>query len=179
MALWFFVLITTYIAALWLRVLWAGWGFVGGVDIPKNLLLLSGLSALTFGGAKAITANKNAAPETAGQKKNSATPPRFFFDLTHNDGKPAVAAQPAVGNQPPVAAQPATPPQFDFGDFQMLVVTFIAVATYIVLILNFFGTIEYSKVVTLPDVDTTLLATFGLGQGAYLTKKAVGNPGTA
>jgi len=30
----------------------------------------------------------------------------------------------------------------------------------------------------LPDVDTTILATFGLGQGAYLTKKAVGEVGT-
>jgi hypothetical protein len=179
MALWFFVLITTYVAALWLRVLWAGWDFIGGVEIPKNLLLLSGLSALTFGGAKGITSSKNAAPETVGQKKKSTTPPRFFFDLTHDDGKPAVAAQPAAGNQPAVAAQPATPPQFDFGDFQMLIVTLIAVTTYIVLILNFFGSIEYSKAVTLPDVDTTLLATFGLGQGAYLTKKAVGNVGTS
>jgi hypothetical protein len=53
------------------------------------------------------------------------------------------------------------------------------VATYIVLIFNFFGHVEYSKLITLPDVDTTILATFGLGQGAYLTKKAVGNVGTS
>ena len=31
----------------------------------------------------------------------------------------------------------------------------------------------------MPDVDTTILATFGLGQGAYLTKKAVGAVGTS
>jgi hypothetical protein len=66
MAVWFFVLITTYIAALWIRVLWAGWDFIGGVDIPKNLLLLSGMSALTFGGAKGITTSKNTAPPPAG-----------------------------------------------------------------------------------------------------------------
>ncbi|PYV71082.1 MAG: hypothetical protein DMG97_17370 [Acidobacteria bacterium] len=59
--MWFFVLIASYIAAVWLRLRVAGWDFVGGVDIPKNLLLLSGLSALTFGGAKAITASKAAA----------------------------------------------------------------------------------------------------------------------
>jgi hypothetical protein len=186
MALWFFVLITTYGAMLWLRVWAAGWDFAGGVDIPKNLLLLSGMSALTFGGAKGITASKAA----VGQKTR-ALKPNFFLDLTHNDGTPAVAAQPAVpaqpavGNQPAipaqaaVAAQPAGLPQFDFGDFQMLIITVIAVATYVVLIYNFLGTVEYSKIVSLPDVDTTLLATFGLGQGAYLTKKAVGNVGTS
>ena len=49
----------------------------------------------------------------------------------------------------------------------------------IVLIFNFFGTVSYAKVTNLPDVDTTLLAAFGLGQGAYLTKKAVGDVGTS
>jgi hypothetical protein len=186
-ALWFFVLIATYIATLWLRVWSAGWDFVGGVDIPKNLLLLSGMSAITFGGAKAITANKDGASTV----KSRADKPRFLFDLTHNDGiiavpgQPAVPAQPAVGNQPAVAAQPAVPaqytvpPQFDFGDFQMLIITLIAVVTYLVLIFNSFGTVEYTKLVSLPDVDTTLLAAFGLGQGAYLAKKAVGNVGTS
>jgi hypothetical protein len=157
------------------------------VNIPNNLLLLSGMSALTFAGAKGITASKVAAQGP----KPPAAKPNFFLDLTHNDGAPAVPAQPtvpaqpAVGNQPAVAAQaavpdqPAGPPQFDFGDFQMLIITLIAVGTYIVLAFTFFGTIEYSKIINLPDVDTTLLATFGLGQGAYLAKKAVGNPGTA
>ena len=151
MALWFFVLITSYIAALWLRLRSAGWDFLGGVDIPKNLLLLSGLSAITFGGAKGITASKAA---EAPSQKTAAPQASFFFDLTHNDQG-----------------------QFDFGDFQMVVVTLIAVATYVALIFNFLATIEYSKAVSLPDVDTTILATFGLGQGAYLTKKAVGEVG--
>jgi len=237
MALWFFVLITTYIATLWLRVWAAGGDFIGGVDIPKNLLLLSGMSALTYGGAKAITSSKDAAPGTP--QKTRADKPNFFFDLTHNDYGPPVSAQPevpaqaavpakpavaykaAVPAQPEVPAQAATatrpaipykaavpaqpeilaqaaiaakpavaykaavpaqdpgPGLFDFGDFQMLVITLIAVVTYSVLIFNFFGTIEYSKTVSLPDVDTTLLAAFGLGQGAYLTKKAVGNVGTS
>jgi hypothetical protein len=59
----------------------------------------------------------------------------------------------------------------------MLVVTFIAVATYLVLVFHFLGTIETAKAISLPDVDTTLLAAFGLGQGAYLAKKAAGNVG--
>jgi hypothetical protein len=167
-ALWFFVLISTYIAALWLRVRWAGWDFLGGIDIPKNLLLLSGLSALTFGGAKGITTGKQAAaaaapPGTPGVARKTKGTPNFFSDLTHDDGDPT--------------ANPPVPPRFDFGDFQMLVVTLIAVVTYAALIFNSFGAVEYVKSMNLPDVDTTILALFGLGQGAYLTKKAVGEPG--
>jgi hypothetical protein len=196
MALWFFVLIVTYIAALCLRVWQLDWTFIGGINIPKNLLLLSGLSAITYAGAKGITSKNLAAPEapgkpTAADRKTRAARPNFFLDLTHNDGAPPVPAQPPVLGPPPapgmapvvitpaVPAQPQGPPQFDFGDFQMVIVTLIAVATYVVLVFNFFGHVEYSKVVSLPDVDTTLLATFGLGQGAYLTKKAVGNVGTS
>ena len=177
MALWFFVLITSYIAALWIRVWAAGTDFIGGVNIPNNLLLLSGMSALTYGGAKAITSTKSGAP---GQSvKTRADKPRFLFDLTHDDGLPARPAQPAAENRPAVPAQDAIPAQFDFGDFQMLIVTLIAVATYVVLIFNFFETVSYVRVTSLPDVDTTLLAAFGLGQGAYLTKKAVGDVGTS
>jgi hypothetical protein len=197
MALWFFVLIVTYIAALLIRVWQLDWTFIGGVDIPKNLLLLSGMSALTFAGAKGITTSKLAAAGTAAQpnpaiaKAQATDGPNFFRDLTHNDGIPAMPAQDAVLGPPPAAgmapvvvrpaipAKDAVPPQFDFGDFQMVIITLIAVATYIVLVFNFFGHVEYSKIVSLPDVDTTLLATFGLGQGAYLTKKAVGNVGTS
>jgi hypothetical protein len=199
MALWFFVLIVTYVAALCLRV-WQlhDWTFIGGVNIPKNLLLLSGLSAITYAGAKGITSSKVAAPEAPGQPraadrkaKTDDVRPNFFFDLTHTDGAPPVPAQPEVLGPPPAqgmapaVVKPAVPaqakgqPQFDFGDFQMVIVTLIAVATYLVLVFNFFGHVEYSKIVSLPDVDTTLLATFGLGQGAYLTKKAVGNVGTS
>lgn len=55
MAIWFFVLLVGYISLSSLRVIHGGLGFVGGIGIPQNLLLLSGLSALTYGGAKVIT----------------------------------------------------------------------------------------------------------------------------
>jgi hypothetical protein len=48
---------------------------------------------------------------------------------------------------------------------------------YLVLVLHFLGSLELRATITLPDVDSTVLAVFGLGQGAYLTKKAVGNVG--
>jgi len=168
MALWFFVLVASYIATLWFRGWYAGCEFIGGVNIPPHLLLLSGMSVLTFGGAKAITTSKVAAAAAQGDqnaKTTSTVKPRFLWDLTHDDGKPAVGGQPAV------------PPQLDFGDVQMFVITLIAVATYVVVFVSFLSNIETVKVVTLPDVDTTILAVFGLGHGAYLTKKAVGDVG--
>ena len=98
------------------------------------------------------------APAPNPDPKNALQPgqERFFRDLVQND----------VGG-------------FDFGDFQMLVVTFLAVAMYLILIFHFLGSIDFTKTLTLPDVDTTILAGFGLGQGAYLTKKAAGNVGTS
>jgi hypothetical protein len=169
-AVWFFVLLVTYIATMCMRVWFAGCDFIGGVNIPQNLLLISGMSVLTFGGAKAITTSKvedeKAKLDGNPNAKNSAlATANFFRDLTHNDGKPATGANPAV------------PPQLDFGDFQMLIITLVAVATYLVLVFNFLGTIEAARSISLPDVDTTILAAFGLGHGAYLTKKAAGNVG--
>ena len=170
-ALWFWIVISTYTATVAFRVWYAGWDFFGAVGIPQNLLVLSGLSALTYGGAKAITTAKvnaavNPASPVAGavlpapnpDPKNALQPgqERFFRDLVQND----------VGG-------------FDFGDFQMLVVTLVAAVMYLMLIFHFLGSIEFSKALTLPDVDTTILAAFGLGQGAYLAKKAAGNVGTS
>jgi hypothetical protein len=51
----------------------------------------------------------------------------------------------------------------------------LAVGTFLAMILHFLGSLDARTIVYLPDVDTTILASFGLGHGAYLTKKAVGN----
>jgi hypothetical protein len=80
--------------------------------------------------------------------------PSFLFDLTHNDKN-----------------------RLDIGDFQMVVVTLVAVVTYVVLVVHFLGSLEMRATISLPDVDSTILATFGLGHGVYLTKKALGNVG--
>jgi len=157
MAVWFWVLISTYLAVVYLRVSQAGWEFFGAVNIPQNLLLLSGMSALTFGGAKGITTTKANAAIAAGHanpKAATGVHANFWTDLLQND----------LG-------------AFDIGDFQMLVVTFLAVGMYFALVFNFLGEIAAKASVDLPNVDTTILASFGLGQGAYLTKKAVGNAG--
>jgi hypothetical protein len=248
-AVWFWVLLTTYMATVVFRLWYAGWDFFGGVSIPQNLLVLSGLSAITFGGAKAITTSKvNAAMSktTQASTNGAAVPPGnqtpnnppnqsvgggagANADPTNaslantnqpNPGTPNVANTPVAPNAP--AAGPlnfafsgaSVPPglqfsgtgsivnpkdpknskkpgdenffndlvqddfeHFDFGDFQMLMVTLVAVVMYGTLIFHFLATVEFLKTASLPDVDTTILAGFGLGHGAYLAKKAGGDAG--
>ncbi|SFM60517.1 hypothetical protein [Rugamonas rubra] len=64
----------------------------------------------------------------------------------------------------------------DLGDFQMVVITALAVLIYAVSTVEFMERIEFRRVVTMPDVDVdaTLLAIFTLGQAAYLGRKAAG-----
>ena len=154
--LWFGVLVVSYLATLWLRAHELGGDMLGGVDIPQNIFLLSGMSAVTFTAAKGITVSKIEDAKAAGimNSKPRATVARFWSDLTSNDCN-----------------------QFDLGDFQMLIMTFLAVGTFLALVFHFLGSLEARTITYLPDVDTTILASFGLGHGAYLTKKAVGTVG--
>ncbi len=162
---WFFVVIISYVAVTYARVRHGGAAFFGGVEIPQNLLLLSGLSALTFVGAKGIAKNKAMAraaqggadtempAETIVKREECAPRARFPHDLFQDDNG-----------------------MIDTGDFQMVVVTLAAVLVYVGQIFNYLSVVQLYKSVTLPDVDTTILASFGLGQGAYLAKKYVGEP---
>ena len=156
--LWFGIVVISYLATLWLRARELGGDMLGGVNIPQNLFLLSGMSALTFTAAKGITVSKiqNALAAGVANSKPSAACSSFWSDLTSNDSN-----------------------QFDLGDFQMLAMTFLAVGTFLVLVFHFLGSLEARTIVYLPDVDTTILASFGLGHGAYLTKKAVGTVGNS
>ena len=126
---------------------------LGGVNIPQNLLLLSGMSALTFTAAKGITVSKiqNARAAGVANSKPSATAARFWADLTSNDNN-----------------------EFDLGDFQMLIMTFLAVGTFLALIFHFLGSLEARTVVYLPDVDTTILALFRIGHGAHFDQEGGG-----
>jgi hypothetical protein len=238
-AVWFWIVLTTYLAVVVFRLWYAGWDFFGGVSIPQHLLELSGLSAITYGGAKAITTSKvNAAmaPKTGGPDGANPANPPATNQPNQNAGAQVAAAAAAPPNANPPNSNPAypggagTPPAalnfafsgsiappamqfsgtgsfsavqnpknplkpgeerffrdlvqndvggFDFGDFQMVVVTLVAVGMYMMLIFHFLESIQFLKTASLPDVDTTILASFGLGQGAYLAKKAGGNVGTS
>jgi hypothetical protein len=198
--LWFWIVISSYAGVFAFRVIYAGWDFVGGVGIPQNLLLLSGLSALTYGGAKAITTAKaNAADAAAANAIKDATIAAAACDAAAGTrDEPVAAARMNLAKVAAVAAASIAAIKkpdpnvtaslvddlvkndaggLDFGDFQMIVVTLIAVGAYLMLIYHFMHVVEFRKNVTLPDVDTTVLALFGLGQGAYLAKKAGGDLG--
>ncbi|MGA2740419.1 MAG: hypothetical protein ABSG65_23655 [Bryobacteraceae bacterium] len=153
-SLWFTLWVSAYVSTFFLRWTSAG-GFIGGIGTPTNLLVLSGLSGLTFAGAKGITATKVAnrpavVPNDAAAGKRTDAPAQAKIgDLIKDDTN-----------------------KFDFGDFQMLVITLIAVISYTILVYAFLSAIPARAAVSLPDVDGTVLAMFGVGQGAYLTKKA-------
>jgi len=150
-ALWFGAVATVYLAANALRIAYLGWDFVGGVGLSQNLVALTGLSALTFGGAKVITAQKVAAAEQSGapSPKVAAAQPNILTDLVQNDFGAA-----------------------DFGDFEMIMVALAAVMIFVLGSFHFLGALALQTQITLPDVDSTVLSGFGLGQGAYLVKKA-------
>jgi hypothetical protein len=184
-ALWFGILITTYVAALFLRAFAAGWDRFGGVDIPKNLALLSGMSAFTFGAAKAIRTNNEAKKgQAAAAAVGAAAGGAAVGAAVASGGVPPPATVAVVATTPPVnrAAKPSLRDLFtddngnvDVGDFQMVIVTLLAVGVYLVQAFNYLHFIPVTLTTTLPDVDSTILATFGLGQGAYLVKKMAGD----
>jgi len=198
--LWFWIVISSYLGVFAFRVIYAGWDFVGGVGIPQNLLLLSGLSAITYGSAKAITtakanaanaaaanAVKDAAIATAVRDAAAGTPEEPMAEAKMNFANVAAVAAASIASikKPNPTVTPSIVDDLvkndagglDFGDFQMIVVTLIAVGAYLMLIYHFLHMVEFRKNVILPDVDTTVLALFGLGQGAYLAKKAGGDLG--
>ncbi|MDN5936597.1 MAG: hypothetical protein L0H75_10585, partial [Nitrosospira sp.] len=149
--LWFGLVVSAYIAIVSHRILATDWSYVGGVDIPQNLLILSGISVLSFTGAKAITVGKEEKAAAEGKpalKVESTIPPRAT-DLISDDRN-----------------------RTDLGDFQMVAITILAVIIYAISVVEFMEHIEFRRVITMPDVDETLLSIFGLGQAAYLGKKA-------
>lgn len=156
LALWFTAVATVYLATVVLRVIYLGADFIGGVGITENLVALTGLSALSFGGAKVITTQKvqNATLPNQPAPKPAAARPNLLTDLVMNDRQ-----------------------QADLGDFTMILIAFGAVGIFALSAFHFLGELKLATQVTLPDVDTTLLASFGIGHGAYLVKKAALKPG--
>jgi hypothetical protein len=90
---------------------------IGGVGLLQTLCRLSGMSALTFVGAKRH------------QQANAAMP---AASVATKD--PLPAGQKA---RPLYRSSLERPGQFDFGDFQMLMVTMLAVAMYVIQKLHF------------------------------------------
>lgn len=152
LALWFGVVAVVYGATLILRAWFLGWDFMGGISMTTNVLAMTGLSGLSFGAAKVVAVQKDsaatAAPGAAPAGADPAARPRFT-DLVCNDFGAA-----------------------DLGDFQMILISSVATLIFAAASWEFLTLIDIAKTTTLPDVDTALLGSFGIGQGAYLIKKA-------
>lgn len=163
LALWFGAVATIYVATNFLRSFCIGVDFVGGISLTTHLTALTGFSAFTFGAAKMITSQK--AADAAAAQVALAT-------------LPTDTAAPAIATKPPAAAPSITDlvendaSQADLGDLEMIMITLAAVAIFICQSFWWLTDLQVSAQVTLPDVDGALLSGFGLGQGAYLFKKA-------
>jgi hypothetical protein len=150
MVLWFGVVAVVYGAAVILRGWFLGWEFMGGISMTANVLAMTGLSGLSFGAAKVVAVQKSASAAAAGVVTTAAPATRpSFTDLVLNDFGDA-----------------------DLGDFQMILISGVATVIFACASWEFLTLIDIVKTTQLPDVDTALLGSFGIGQGAYLIKKA-------
>lgn len=161
LVLWFGVVAVVYGADLILRAWFLGWDFMGGISMTTNVLAMTGLSGLSFGAAKVVAVQKSAG--APGPVAATSAP----------------GAAPAVPTPPAVAARPKFTDLVlndygaaDLGDFQMILISSVATVIFACASWEFLTLLDIAKTTTLPDVDTALLGSFGIGQGAYLIKKA-------
>ncbi|GHF38874.1 hypothetical protein HNQ07_001817 [Deinococcus metalli] len=143
---WFLVFIGGYVSTLVWRIASGNLQLAVGIASPTTLLALTGLAAGTYGLATVITA----ANADSGQSvKPPADAPRVENLYTDDAGR------------------------FDFGDFQSLVVTLVAVVGYLIALAGWQETVFLGSETTLPDVGATILTIFGAGQATYLLKKGL------
>lgn len=192
MAAWFFVLFMFYLTTI-LMLVYDGWlGYLGKVAIPQNLIILSGLSVLTYGAAKAITVNKvEAAKANSPALLNASGPTQVAaaaITKLNQPGGPMPAEQMAADKVYALKIVGAAGPKLsdlvrndegnvDLGNAQALFITLLAIALYLLSGYLFLSSLTIGPDLSLPDVDTALLSIFGIGQGAYLAKKAVSPAG--
>jgi hypothetical protein len=182
LALWFGVAMTMYLAMIALRVVKLDWAYLDGVALTANVMALTGLSALTFGAAKVVTVQK--AENAISAQANAAAASSAAAGSTPQQIV-AAATIAATTIAKTGGGKPSTPEpdiftdlfqndhgEVDIGDFQMIFVALTAVVIFGLACFNALAVLPYQVHVSLPDVDSSLLAGFGIGQGAYLVKKA-------
>lgn len=182
LALWFGVAMTMYLAMIVLRVVKLDWAYLDGVALTANVMALTGLSALTFGAAKVVTVQKaeNAiAANAQGAAAAAANAGMSGLDVVTAATIAATSAAKIGGGKPSTPEPDIFTDLFqndhgevDIGDFQMIFVALTAVVIFGLACFNALAVLPYQMHVSLPDVDSSLLAGFGIGQGAYLVKKA-------
>jgi hypothetical protein len=199
---WFVVVLTAYLSTLLLRFWYSHGLLLGGTQIPAHLLQLAGLSGLTLVAAKGITQSKQNTVENQKASVEAAARVDGAVSDRTSDGRDVAILHPADGTAPRIVLGPAPSqikeraengpswrdllgndyssgtPSLDLGDFQMLLVTLIAVVIYLMSAYLSLATLEWRASISLPDVDQTLLGLLGVSHLTYLSKKGVTDPGS-
>ena len=127
-------------------------GLAGMMSMPQNLLLAMGLSVTTALAAKGITVS---------QIDNGAA------SRDHIDADQAALGDMLKDNGGDI----------DLSKVQLIGWTMIGLATYFASVVRMVHQIGLGKMseklITLPDIDSSLMVLMGLGQGTYLVKKMI------
>lgn len=148
MTIWIFLGIFSYVTFFFQRY-FAGtdlMSFSSIISIPENLGILMGISAGSFVGAKAITSSQ--VSSGAITKLKAANP--SLLDLITDDNK-----------------------VIDLGDLQMFAWTLIGALIYLLNFYRMWLYLDPSVEVSLPTIDSSILALTGVSQAAYMGKKLV------
>src|SRR5205823_407889 len=110
-ALWFGAAMSAYLAMVFVRVSAGGLDYLGGVAITANVLALSGFSAITFGGAKVVTAAKTGGvppvvPPASPISTAAVTSGSTITSASTVVSTPTVKSTATVTSMPTVAATP-------------------------------------------------------------------------
>jgi hypothetical protein len=188
-SIWLLVLLSVFLSALILRLLYAD-SLLGSIAMPTNLALLAGISGVTFVGAKAIRTSKDPAALAAKKnelekakeelaKKPTDTELKAKVDLLEAEVKrlslPAAGPE-TKGSVMRVLSQDESG-KLSLGDFQMVMVTLVALIVYLLRAYHFLGGMDLTASIELPDIDGSIVTLFGVSHGTYLANKAAG-PGS-
>jgi len=149
--IWLVSILFAYIALWVLRAKQGDWGAIQ--NIPKNVLVVLGLSSVTMATAKGVTgayARSNPTMKSTPERQatDAALPGGLLKD---DDGVPELAK------------------------IQMVGFTIIAVGIFLATVIHEIADGNAAHL-SLPDIDATLLALMGISQGGYLAKKIVNPP---
>ena len=145
--IWLVAILFAYVALWVLRAKQGNWGAIQ--NVPKNVLIVLGLSTLTMATAKGITSaflQSNRVSKSTPEQQADAAAALPGGILKDDGGVPELAK------------------------IQMIGFTAIAVGIFLATVIH---QIVDSNVahLSLPDIDTTLMVLMGISQGGYLAKK--------
>ena len=193
-SVWLLLVLSVFLTAFVLR-LWHGDWLFGSIAMPTNLALLAGISGVTFVGAKAIRASKESLALAEKNKNLQALAQKngelktAKDDLVKAPGNTQLQAKvDALDAEIKLLGQPTSSTgsksntgselsqddrgNLSLGDFQMVMVTLVALFVYLMRTFNFLGGMDLTSSLELPDIDGSIVTLFGISHGTYLANKA-------